>query len=73
MSHITRFLDKISLETEDCKDCLVNGTDNVLYECYLHQQCQIEYLKPIQGHPRGIIIDPKLQNNVKISCGWTDV
>ena len=73
MSHIEGFRCKISLETKDCKDCLMNGTDNVLFECCLHQQCRIGYLRPIQGHPRGIIIDPKLQKNVKISNGKTDV
>ena len=32
----------------------------------------IDVVESIQGHSRGIRLDPKLQNNVRIRFGWTD-
>ena len=45
--------------------CLMNGTDRIRSEYCLGRNNRMKYMRSMQGHSRGVLIQPKLQNNVE--------
>ena len=50
----------------------MNGTATIRFVYCLDRSNRIRYMRSLQGHSGGVLVDPKLQNNVEIPYGWTD-
>ena len=51
---------------------LITGTRKRRFEHCLKQRDKIQHLRALQGHFRGVRVDPTLQIRVLIPHGWTD-
>ena len=49
----------------------MESASKLRFEYCLNQHGTIHYMRALQGHSGGVRVDPTVQSNVKILCGWT--
>ena len=49
-----------------------NRDQKLRFECCLDEYNQVQSMRSVQGHSGREHINPRLQNNVLVPCGWSD-
>ena len=58
---------------EDWKRCFQHGSGKIRFGCCTDNLGNSQYLRAVQGHSGGANLDAKLQSNIKMPCGRTNI
>ena len=58
---------------EDWKRCFQHGSGKIRFGCCTDNLGNSQYLRAVQGHSGGAKLDAKLQSNIKMPCGRTNI